>query len=332
MDTRSDIKVSVSLITYNQKEFISHAIEGVIKQKTNFKFELIVGDDCSTDGTRAVIINYQQKYPGLIRLILHPERNSGVPGKLNFISTLKAAGGEYLALVDGDDYWTDQHKLQKQVEFLENNPEYAVCCHDVFHRKAGKIYRDTNDIPVDTDLEYLLRKGNYISTPSVVYRNDPGFVSFMEKFPEAPFGDYLMNINAASRGKIKFLKQRMAVYRIHSGGVWSKLSFEESLLKTVFVLEMLYDYFREKKYQDDLKIQLLGIMDELSWIKEYRSLVDHPSLLRLFKKMGIPEFMPAYLKFNAVERSAPSYFARNISARVLARALKDRLVKRIFGG
>ncbi|MES1219057.1 MAG: glycosyltransferase [Bacteroidota bacterium] len=330
MDLEPGIKLSVSLITYNQKDYIRQAIDGVLKQKTNFRYELIIGDDCSTDGTREILMRYREENPDIIRLILHPERNKGIPGKLNFISTLKAATGKFLALIDGDDYWINNQKLQKQVDFLEQHPDYAVCCHDVFHRKNNKNYRSGHEVPVDSDISYLLRKGNYISTPSVMYRNDSGMAAFMEQFPDASFGDYLMNINAALMGKIKFMKERMAVYRIHSGGVWSKLSFEESFIKTISVIEMLFDYFNDKKYKDDLKIQLLGILDELLWIKEFRGLAEHPSLIRIMTKMGIPDFIPEYLKFNSIERSTSSYFSQNVPVPVLAKALKQRMTNKIF--
>ena len=323
--------VSVSLITYNQTGYISKAVESVIKQKTNFPYELIIGDDCSTDGTRDILLKYQENYPERIRLILHPEKNRGVPGKLNFISTLKAASGKFLALLDGDDYWTSSQKLQKQVDFLQNNPEYAVCCHDVWYRKNNKTIRSTDDIPVDSDLSYLLRRGNYINSPSVMYRNGPDLADFMEKFPKAAFGDYLMHVSAARRGKIRFMKERMAVHRLHDGGVWSRLDFEESFLKTVSVLEMLFDTLQEKEHKDDLKIQMMGIIDEMLWLKEFRNLSDHPSLRKLMTKMGMPDFILDYLKFSFSQRSQNSYFSQNVSVPVLAKAIKTRLLSKMFG-
>jgi len=328
MELRSGIIASVSLITYNQKNYISEAIESVIKQKTNFPYELIIGDDCSTDGTRDILLKYQENFPEQIRLILHPEKNKGIPGKLNFIATLRAASGKFLALLDGDDYWTSSNKLQKQVDFLRNNPEYAICCHDVWHRKKNKNYRSREDIPVDSDLSYLLRRGNFISSPSVVYRNGPDLADFMEKFPRAPFGDYLMHVSAARRGKIKFMEERMAVHRIHDGGVWSKLGFEESFLKTIAELEMLFDFFPEEKIREDLRIQLLCILDEVLWLKEFQSMITHPVVKNILDKMGIPEYLKEYLKFSVGERAGRSYLSRNIPVPVLAKALTLRLARK----
>ena len=103
------------MITYNHEKFIAEAIEGVVMQKTNFQFELVIGEDCSTDNTRAICIEYQKKYPDIIRLRL-PETNQGM--MLNWINNINSGRGKYIALCDGDDYWTDPYKLQKQVDFM----------------------------------------------------------------------------------------------------------------------------------------------------------------------------------------------------------------------
>ena len=118
-----EIRVSVCMVTYNQKKYIAQAIDSVLMQKTNFKFELVIGDDASTDGTTDIVRQYAQKYPDIIRPILH-EENVG-PGK-NSISIYETVKTEYVAVCDGDDYWTDEYKLQKQVDFLDKNPDFNV--------------------------------------------------------------------------------------------------------------------------------------------------------------------------------------------------------------
>ncbi len=115
-------KLSVVFITYNHEPFIREALDSVFMQETDFEFEIVVGEDCSTDGTRDIIREYNDKYPGRMKLLFR-EKNLGCP-TLNVYQTIMEAEGEYLAFLEGDDYWTDPKKLQKQVDFLESNPEY----------------------------------------------------------------------------------------------------------------------------------------------------------------------------------------------------------------
>ena len=117
-------KVSAIIITYNHVRFIAQAIESVLLQEVDFPVEIIIGDDCSTDGTRELVKAYAEKYPNVIRALL-PAHNLGM-GK-NFRALYTACNGEFIALMDGDDYWSDPRKLQKQVAFMEHNPEFSMC-------------------------------------------------------------------------------------------------------------------------------------------------------------------------------------------------------------
>src|ERR1700745_2179124 len=113
------MKLSVMMITYNHEQFIAQAIESVLMQKVNFDFEIVIGEDCSTDGTRAIVLDFQHRYPGRIALILRP-RNIGPMWTKE--STLAACRGQYLSILEGDDYWTSTDKIQKQVDFLDSHP------------------------------------------------------------------------------------------------------------------------------------------------------------------------------------------------------------------
>src|SRR6516164_8232942 len=116
--------VSVFMITYNHGKYISEAIESIVSQKTNFEFELVIGEDCGPDDTRAICEQYAAKYPDIINL-LPSDKNYGPMG--NTIRVMYACTGKYVALCEGDDYWTDPYKLQKQVDFLEANPDFSIC-------------------------------------------------------------------------------------------------------------------------------------------------------------------------------------------------------------
>ena len=124
------MKVSVSVTTYNHSKFIAQALESILMQDVDFDYEIIVGDDCSTDGAREIIATYQQQFPDRIRYIF-PQSNLGDRGKLMFIETIRACNGEYIAMMDGDDYWTAPDKLRRQVEYLEAHPECPMCYHNV---------------------------------------------------------------------------------------------------------------------------------------------------------------------------------------------------------
>lgn len=240
------ITLSVSLITYNQKSFISQTIDSILQQKVDFNYEIIIGDDCSTDGTRETLLEYQKNYPSLIKLILHPQKNAGIPGKINFISTIDAAKGKYIALLDGDDYWTDPLKLQKQVDFLEANSDFAICFHRVkidYEGESCEILSNENQKEV---LEFEdLALTNYIRTPSCVFRNGL-FEKFPDWFYQSPVGDWVLHLLNAQHGKTKFLEDVMAVYRMHNNGVWSMKDPIETSVKWIGVVENCRQYFYPK--------------------------------------------------------------------------------------
>ena len=142
MSVPNDIMVSVCMITFNHEKYIIQAIEGVMMQQTTFPIELIIGEDCSTDNTRKICLEYKANYPELITLRL-PESNLGI--MKNFTETMYAANGKYIALCEGDDYWTDQYKLQKQVDFMEFNPEYCLSFHKVQVVSEGVEYLSLYD-------------------------------------------------------------------------------------------------------------------------------------------------------------------------------------------
>ena len=214
------VMASVCMLTYNHENFISQAIKGVLMQKTNFPIELVIGEDYSTDNTRKICIDYKEKYPDKIKLLL-PDNNLGmIP---NFITTLYACTGKYIALCEGDDYWTDPLKLQKQVDFLEANEDFSICFHAVkiLKEREKTIVDDfiTPEMPDVTDI-YRLAYGNYIHTPSVVFRRNEEVVKSMATLLSLSIGDYPLHMLNAKYGKIKKLPETMAVYRA-GVGVWS---------------------------------------------------------------------------------------------------------------
>jgi len=234
MTEERNIMVSVSMITYNHEKYIAEAIEGVVMQKTSFPFELVIGEDLSTDNTRTICLEYQKKYPDIIRLRLN-ETNQGM--MLNWINNIECGKGRYIALCDGDDYWTDPYKLQKQVDFMEANPDYALCSHKVYTLMCDTL--DEN-IEMEKDIlstDDLIGKDWGLLTASIFFRKDahktPAWYYTVKN------GDFALQLIVSLSGKIKFLPEYMAVYRQHLGGMSSTL---KPLNQTAWMVYLLHEF------------------------------------------------------------------------------------------
>lgn len=236
------MKVSVLMTTYNHGRFIAQAIDSILIQKVNFDYEVVIGEDCSTDPTREIVIDFQKKYPDKIRLLLN-ERNLG--GRKNLIQTFKACKGEYIAMVEGDDYWTSPHKLQKQVNFLDSHLECSMCFHSVkvLYEDGSReswIFSPPEKKEIYT-LEDLLEK-NLMATCSTMFRNGL-FGELPSWFYILPMGDWPLNILNAEHGKIGYINEVMGVYRIHSGGFWSARGVIEKLQKEIEAYRFINTHF-----------------------------------------------------------------------------------------
>jgi glycosyltransferase involved in cell wall biosynthesis len=221
--------LSVCLITYNHKDYIVQAIEGVLMQKVNFSFELIIADDFSTDGTREIILDYEKKYPSLISLILQKKNVGPLKNWLELIKTPKA---KYIAYFEGDDYWTDFNKLQKQVDFLETNRDFVLCYHNTNILINGNLeddYLKMKNIPQNSSYYDLLCFGNFMQTSSVVFLNN------IKSFPfekGIQLNDYILWFWISQFGKIYRFNEIMSVYRFGSG-IWSTLNEKKKIIHTL---------------------------------------------------------------------------------------------------
>jgi glycosyltransferase involved in cell wall biosynthesis len=217
------MKLSVAMITYNHERFVAQAIESVLAQKVNFDYEIVIGEDCSSDGTRPIILEFQKRYPERIKL-LPSERNIGAIR--NFERTITACRGQYVAFLEGDDYWTSPAKLQRQVNLLDANIDRAICCHRVrFCREAGSENLDVGiDVfpprPAGAYTTEDLLKGNFVMTSSTVLRRDL-IRPFPKWFFKMKLCDWPLFALVAGHGKIELMDEIMAVYRIHLGSMWS---------------------------------------------------------------------------------------------------------------
>ena len=264
--------VSIRLMVYNHESYIRETMDGILKQKTNFIVEVVIGDDFSTDKSLEIIREYQSTSTIHFKIL---ERNVGDDywqnrqklGRLhNFYNIIDNCTGKYIALLDGDDYWTDSYKLQKQVDFLDKNAEYVLCFHKVGILKTDGIITEDfiTKVPENYDtINTLAKLGNYIHTPSVVFRNK--FLKLPEEFTLAPFGDYFIYMILAQYGKLKYIEDKMAVYRI-GVGVWSNKDDFFRNFKTAYVHALLTNSFHKKE-----EISTIFLQRIIYFIDKYKS-------------------------------------------------------------
>ena len=259
------MKVSISMLAYNQEPYIEQAVRSALAQRTTFDYEIVVGEDCSTDRTLEILQRLQEQYPDKIRL-LPSERNLGMIE--NSIRSFLACDGEYIALLDGDDYWCAEDKLQQQVEFLDQHPDFSIVFHSVLrvdedNSQQPKLVRPDRGQAV-FELADLIRS-NFIPTCSAVMRN-----GLIDEFPSWSYSlrmlDWLTFILAAKHGKIGFIDDVMAVYRIHSQGVWSSMGSINRLVASIDLFEKITPDLGDaytKQIRSSLDKHWRKLMDEL---------------------------------------------------------------------
>jgi glycosyltransferase involved in cell wall biosynthesis len=225
--SNQDPLVSVCMLAYNIESFIGEAIEGVMQQQTNFPVELVIGEDCSRDATRKVCETYLEKYPGRIRL-LPADNNLGIAG--NAAKTLAQCRGKYIAVCDGDDVWTDVHKLQDQVHFLEQNPDYGAVYTDVQtidehgNKTEDPDHAYIRELYAAGDLFYKLLTGNFINNSTAVFRKQLIEGYDIDTDRDYYTHDHLLWLYISAQAKIHFINAKTTRYRKHSGGVTNSIA------------------------------------------------------------------------------------------------------------
>ncbi|MCB2407271.1 glycosyltransferase family 2 protein [Hymenobacter lucidus] len=240
MSSPSHPKVSVVMLAYNHQQFIRQALDSVLMQEVNFPYEIIIGEDCSTDQTRSIVQEYARLYPDIIRPIYHSP-NGGMGRNLQ--ACLAAVRGEYLAPLEGDDYWTDARKLQKQVDFLATHPEYSMCFHEVMviDEEPYQVRGITSNEDEYTFETLLASKRTVPMTCSLLLRNRLAVLP--EWLFAVPMMDYPLVILQAEHGKLKRLPDVMAAYRKHAGGSWSAVSHSQNHRRYIAMYQRLAAHY-----------------------------------------------------------------------------------------
>jgi glycosyltransferase involved in cell wall biosynthesis len=258
MIEENDIEITVSIccLAFNHEAYISQTLEGFVSQKVDFNYEVIVHDDCSKDSTRSIILEYQNKYPLLIKTVFQEVNQYSQGKKPIFTDVFPKARGKYIALCEGDDYWTDPKKLSKQVELLERNKGCVLCFHDVqILMENGELKNDhlANPPEQELNLHTVARFGNFIHTPSILFRNILGQVD--PKLLQTAVGDFLLQMLIAEKGNFIKAPGVMAVYR-YGVGAWSTEGEYKRRLGTAKTHLVIAEYYHQRNHPEVVDILL----------------------------------------------------------------------------
>ena len=232
------IIVSVKCWVYNHEKYLRDCLEGFVRQKTNFRYEVVVHDDASTDGSVEIIKEYTAKYPNIIKSILQKENQYSKPGYGSMDRDMNAQlKGKYIAICEGDDYWVDPYKLQKQVDMLEADAQCSMCCSDaVIISNTGISHlgcqcEDSRYLTLD---EIVIGGGLYIPTASLVFRKEIVFdEDYVKCTGNCHVGDYPLQIFAAIKGKVYRFAEKQVAYRFEMGNSWTKMLSRQAIEKKI---------------------------------------------------------------------------------------------------
>lgn len=306
-----DIMVSISCITYNHENFIKEALDSILMQETNFNYEILIHDDASTDSTPDIIKEYEEKYPDLIKPIYQKNNQYSKGIKVNAMNVERALG-KYIAICEGDDYWTNPHKLQEQFDYMQDHPECSVCVHaghsvNLDSKVIDKPLRPNNGNKIYNIGEIISGGGGLFATNSIFYRRElclerPKF------FNTSPVGDYPLIIYLSLKGSVYYVDKFMSTHRINVPGSWTKstlrnfgmlLSYYE---RTILMLNELDEYTRfeynkvikERKNKMEFNIHLLNGNYKDIRKTEYKDLYNTLKLTTLAKYFFIRQV--SYIK------------------------------------
>lgn len=316
-----EILVSINCITYNHEKYIADAIESFLMQKTNFKFEILIHDDASTDKTSDIVRNYAREYPNIIKPIIEKE-NQYSKGVGVFCLNLRRARGKYIAICEGDDYWTDPYKLQKQVNYMKNNPECSMCFHatEIIRVGKGKVneIKPYNKNCISPTEDIILGGGEFIATNSILYRKE-----VMDKPPKfylnAPVGDYPLQILSSIENYAYYINEFMSVYRIGVEGSWSsRMSSQKNkekeainLFKRLIVMLNEFNEYSNGIYSNSInrkilenEFEILKIERKIKQLKmpKYKIVYDSLGMNRKIKIYANCYFYKTYNKLSNIKR------------------------------
>jgi glycosyltransferase involved in cell wall biosynthesis len=298
--------VSVFVITYKHENYIAQCLDSLVSQITDFDFHIIIGEDCSPDNTGLICEQYANRYPEIITLLPNTENIGAVR---NGIRTFRACTGKYIAMCEGDDYWCDNYKLQKQVDFLEANPDFSICfaeaevLDEMGWNMPHNFYFPVLTKDVFTIEDFITSQQNIIPTASILFRNvlpDP----YPDFFVNASVGDIPIQLFAGDKGKARRMNEHFSVYRNHAGG---NTKSQEMQLKAEATLRKLYNAFNEytgykynsafrKRFFESAKNNLIFGSGTLKGISKFRNYLKwFPEYIKYSEKINFREVLYYHL-------------------------------------
>lgn len=274
--------VSICCTTYNHVNYIRQCLDGFVMQKTNFFVEVLIYDDASTDGTQSIIREYEAKFPHLIKPIYQTENQYSKGVKVTLRYNYPRMRGKYIALCEGDDYWTDPYKLQKQVDFLEKHPDYVMCSHrfskywqesDVWEEDADKDFKGA-----DYDLQNLIGGKWLTQTLTVMFRRSVLDLHQYERYGMSI--DMILFYELLKQGKGYCFPEVMGVYRYHNGGVWSEVSQNRRQLIEFKTRLAIYNVERSDAAAKFILYQFAKAMSRVWMLKQWRMMIKVIQILK----------------------------------------------------
>lgn len=298
--------VSINCVTYNHESYIEKTIEGFLMQKTNFEFEIIIGEDCSTDRTREIIHSYMERYPKRINLITS---ESNVGSGQNSMRVFAASSGKYIALCEGDDYWVDENKLQKQIDLMESMPSCSMCIHaatviDETGVPTGDNIQPYLENRISSIEDIIFKGGGFCHTGSIVFKR-----SLLEEIPsflsQAHVGDYALQLWCASKGEVHYINEVMSAYRTGAKDSWTIEMFSRTesrirLAQNDILLLEGFNLETDKQYASIInktirkrEFDILMMQNNIAGMKadKYRDIIAELSFLkrgRIYTKVLFP--------------------------------------------
>jgi glycosyltransferase involved in cell wall biosynthesis len=275
----TQVKVSISVTAYNHEKYISQAVDSILMQNVNFSYEIIIGEDCSIDNTRNIVLDLQKRYPDTIRLIL-PQENLGCGGSKVFVRTLQESNGIYIAFLDGDDYWTSAYKLQKQVDFLDSHPECVMCFHNTIVAYEDDEGRGSWNLRPFEQTEILTIEDIFanccVQTSTIMIRKDTlsTQLNWFNNIELNYIDDWTIAVLSAQFGKIGYINEVMGVYRQHSSGQWSIYDRAQQLISVIDRYERvngLFNFHYDETIKNQVAIRHYELASEYEKIGDYNS-------------------------------------------------------------
>lgn len=304
MDTKEyPVLVSIQCLVYNHEPYLRQCLDGFVMQKADFPFEAIVHDDASTDNSAAIIREYAEKYPDIIKPIYEIENQYSKDREILRRIVNDACKGKYIALCEGDDYWTDPHKLQIQVSFLESHPDYTMCCHGAVNINLEGLvwYTKPNSDCIVSTKTIIEEGGGLIPTLSIVYRSSlmKGLAEFTKGLS---IGDYPLNIYSALNGKVMFMENVMGVHTLGGADSWHVRVANDVNKYSLFVSELQdwlddLDKQTKGKYHDSICFcKITTLMSLCKMNDDYSMLRFYDGLWYYLKKMSLKYRMILFLR------------------------------------